>query len=64
MNAGLRRTILKANGIVLWLFGAVSFFALDVRGIWLASGAQVAVLCGEPAPGVGFQEAHGLTVMQ
>jgi hypothetical protein len=63
VNPRARQLVLKANSAFLGLFGAVSFFALDVRGIWFASGPQVAVLRGEPAAGVGFLEAHGLAVI-
>jgi len=63
MTATFRQRLLKANAAFLGLFGTVSFFMLDVRGIWFASGPQVAVLRGEPASGVGFLEAHGLAVI-
>lgn len=63
MNSRIRRLILKANAGFLGLFGAVSFFMLDVRGIWFSSGPQAGVLRGEPASGVGFLEAHGLAVI-
>jgi hypothetical protein len=55
--------VLKSNAAFPGLFGAVSFFALDVRGIWFSSGPQVAILRGEPAAGVGFLEAHGLALI-
>jgi hypothetical protein len=63
MNSSVRQTILRGNAPFLGLFGAVSFFMLDVRGIWFSSGPQTAVLRGEPASGVGFLEAHGLAVV-
>ena len=63
MNSSVRKNILKGNALFLGLFGAVSFFMLDVRGIWFSSGPQTAVLRGEPASGVGFLEAHGLAVV-
>jgi hypothetical protein len=63
VNPQIRRRLLKANAAFVGVFGAVSFFVLDVRGIWFASGPQVAVLRGEPAAGVGFLEAHGLAVI-
>jgi hypothetical protein len=58
-----RQLVLKANAAFLGLFGAVSFFVLDVRAIWFSAGPQVAVLRGEPAAGIGFLEAHGLAVI-
>jgi hypothetical protein len=58
VTSNVRRRILRANALFLGLFGAVSFFVLDVRGIWFSSGPQTAVLRGEPAAGVGFLEAH------
>lgn len=63
MNSSVRQNILKGNALFLGLFGAVSFFMLDVRGIWFSSGPQTAVLRGEPASGVGFLEAHGPAVV-
>src|SRR5262245_49830871 len=63
MNSSVRQNILKGNALFLGLFGAVSFFMLDVRGIWFSSGPQTAVLRGEPASVVGFLEAHGLAVV-
>src|SRR5262245_53693763 len=63
MNSRARQLILRGNAAFLGLFGAVSFFMLDVRGIWFASGPQAAILRGEPASGVGFLEAHGLAVI-
>jgi hypothetical protein len=59
----MRQVLLRANAAFLGLFGAVSFFVLDVRGIWFSAGPQTAVLRGEPASGVGFLEAHGLAVI-
>jgi hypothetical protein len=63
MDVTTRQLILKANGIILGLFGAISFFMLDVRGVWFDSGPQTAVLRGMPAAGIGFLEAHGLAVI-
>jgi hypothetical protein len=63
MSVTTRQLILKANGIILALFGTISFFMLDVRGVWFDSGPQTAVLRGMPAAGVGFLEAHGLAVI-
>jgi hypothetical protein len=63
MNSATRRIILRANAAFLGVFGAVSFFILDVRGIWFSAGPQSAVLRGEPASGIGFLEAHGLAVI-
>jgi hypothetical protein len=63
MTPTLRQRILKANAAFLGGFGSVSFFMLDVRGIWFGSGPQAAVLRGEPASGIGFLEAHGLAVI-
>jgi hypothetical protein len=63
MNTTTRKRILRVNGVILGLFGAISFFMLDVRGIWFDSGPQTAVLRGMPAAGVGFLEAHGLAVI-
>jgi len=63
VNSRTRQLVLKGNAAFLGLFGAVSFFALDVRAIWFSAGPQVAVLRGEPAAGVGFLEAHGLAVI-
>jgi len=63
MNTTTRKRILRVNSIILGLFGAISFFVLDVRGIWFNSGPQTIVLRGMPAAGVGFLEAHGLAVI-
>jgi hypothetical protein len=63
MNTTTRKRILMVNAAILGLFGAISFFMLDVRGIWFDSGPQTAVLRGMPAAGVGFLEAHGLAVI-
>src|SRR5262245_26101622 len=63
MTPTVRQRILKANAAFLGGFGSVSFFMLDVRGIWFGSGPQAAVLRGEPASGIGFLEAHGLAVI-
>src|SRR5262245_50715165 len=63
LSSAAKRLILKLNAAYLGAFGAVSFFALDVRAIWFAAGPQAAVLRGEPAAGIGFLEAHGLAVI-
>jgi uncharacterized protein YbbK (DUF523 family) len=63
MNVTTRQLVLKANGVILGLFGVISFFMLDVRAVWFDSGPQTAVLRGMPAAGVGFLEAHGLAVI-
>src|SRR5262245_65599771 len=63
LSPAARRLILRLNAAYLGAFGAVSFFALDVRAIWFAAGPQAAILRGEPAAGIGFLEAHGLAVI-
>jgi hypothetical protein len=44
MNTTTRKRILRVNAAILGLFGAISFFMLDVRGVWFDSGPQTAVL--------------------
>lgn len=48
MSSAIRRMILKANAAFLGGFGAVSFFMLDVRGIWFDSGPEAVILRGMP----------------
>src|SRR5689334_6203225 len=56
MNSSVRQNILKENALFLGLFGAVSFFMLDVRGIWFSSGPKPLFSGASHLPEWGFSK--------
>ncbi|AYV56506.1 hypothetical protein [Leptospira kmetyi] len=63
MTVSTRRLILRVNGIVLILASTVSFFVLDILGIYYGFGPEGRILQGHEFLGIGFFEAHGLALI-
>ncbi|UHQ19026.1 hypothetical protein LVB87_12665 [Lysobacter sp. KIS68-7] len=59
----LRQRLMFVNSVFLGMFAVVSFFMLDIRGIWFGAGPLSHVVGAQPVSGLGFLEAHGLAAI-